>query len=57
MTSRWTPAVGARLARLEATFALEAILSRMPDLRFADAPIAWSANTILRGPLSLPLRY
>ena len=45
------------LARLEAIAALEAILTRMPDVRFADRPVVWSGNTILRGPVELPLRY
>jgi pimeloyl-[acyl-carrier protein] synthase len=49
--------LGARLARLETMAALEAILTRMPDLRFGDDPITWSDNTILRGPVALPLRY
>ena len=47
--------LGAQLARLEAALALEAIVTRWPDLRFADAPIRWGRNTVLRGPLALPL--
>jgi hypothetical protein len=47
--------LGAQLARLEAGLALEALVTRLPDLRFADAPIEWGTNTVLRGPLSLPL--
>jgi hypothetical protein len=29
----------------------------MPDLSLGDRPITWSDNTILRGPVELPLRY
>lgn len=47
--------LGAQLARLEAQTALTHILDRYPDLRFADAPITWGDNTILRGPRILPL--
>ena len=47
--------LGAQLARLEAQSALTHLLARGPDLRFADAPIRWGDNTVLRGPRVLPL--
>jgi cytochrome P450 len=47
--------LGAQLARLEAQVALTHLFDRYPDLRFADAPITWGTNTILRGPRVLPL--
>ena len=46
--------LGAQLARLEGTLALEAIVTRFPNLRLAG-PIQWGDNTVLRGPRSLPL--
>jgi len=46
--------LGAQLARLEGVFALEALVTRFPKLRFAG-PIEWGDNTVLRGPRSLPL--
>ncbi len=48
--------LGAQLARLEAGLALEALITRLPGLRFADEPIEWGSNTVLRGPRTLPLR-
>lgn len=47
--------LGAQLARLETALALEGLLTRFPDLRFAGAPIVWGDNTVLRGPTELPL--
>ncbi|MCZ6783587.1 MAG: cytochrome P450 [Proteobacteria bacterium] len=47
--------LGAQLARLEAGIALEALITRFPDLRFAGDEIQWGDNTILRGPVRLPL--
>ncbi len=47
--------LGARLARLETAVALEALLARLPRLEHAGE-VAWSTNTVLRGPTSLPLR-
>lgn len=47
--------LGAQLARLEAAVTLEALVTRLPDLRFAETPIRWGTNTVLRGPLELPL--
>lgn len=48
--------LGAQLARLEAAMALEALVTRLPDLRFVREPITWGSNTVLRGPLVLPLQ-
>ncbi|MBX3027026.1 cytochrome P450 [bacterium] len=47
--------LGAQLARIEAQIGLVHLLDRFPTLRFADAPIAWGDNMILRGPRILPL--
>ncbi len=47
--------LGARLARLETEAAFKALIERYPQLDFADAPVRWSPNTILRGPEALPL--
>jgi cytochrome P450 len=46
--------LGAQLARLEGTLALEALVTRFPAMRLAG-PIQWGDNTVLRGPRSLPL--
>jgi pimeloyl-[acyl-carrier protein] synthase len=50
--------LGSRLARLEGALALEALITRFPDLRFEDgeAGLEWGSNTVLRGPCRLPLR-
>ena len=47
--------LGAQLARLEAQIAIVHLLERFPNLHFADAPIIWGDNIILRGPRVLPL--
>jgi len=49
--------LGAQLARLEAALALEALITRFPDLRRSDplAEVEWGTNTVLRGPVELPL--
>lgn len=49
--------LGAQLARLEGRLALEALITRLPDLRLAgpDDAVTWSTNTVLRGPMVLPL--
>jgi hypothetical protein len=49
--------LGAQLARLEAGLALQALVERLPGLRVADARIAWSPNTVLRGPEALALAW
>lgn len=45
----------AQLARLEAALALEALVTRLPDLALGSRPVQWGSNTILRGPVALPL--
>jgi hypothetical protein len=47
--------LGAQLARLEAGLALEALITRLPNLRFSGDPVEWGTNTVLRGPRVLPL--
>ncbi|MFE6520644.1 cytochrome P450 [Streptomyces sp. NPDC057794] len=51
--------IGAPLARLEAAIALRVLLSRLPDLEWADAgePVAWLPTGITRGPVRLPVRF
>ncbi|MCS7481066.1 cytochrome P450 [Umezawaea endophytica] len=51
--------LGAPLARLEAATALETLLRRIPDLR-PSVPLdelEWVSSGIMRGPLSLPVRF
>ena len=48
--------LGAPLARLEATLALEAVLDRLPDLRPAGPPTRVKAQ-VLKGFESLPVRW
>jgi cytochrome P450 len=51
--------LGARLARLEGALALEALITRFPDLRFegsGEQGLQWGTNTVLRGPSRLELR-
>ncbi|WP_328981422.1 cytochrome P450 [Streptomyces mirabilis] len=51
--------LGAPLARLETSIALRTLLSRVPELELA-APadsLAWIGSGIIRGVLSLPVRY
>jgi hypothetical protein len=50
--------LGSRLARLEGALALEALITRFPDLHFeaGEAGLEWGTNTVLRGPSRLPLR-
>jgi hypothetical protein len=45
--------LGARLARLETSLGLEAILKRLPGLRLHSDGVEWGTNTILRGPQKL----
>jgi cytochrome P450 len=51
--------LGAPLARLEAATALTALLHRVPDLEPAAQlnETAWIPSGMMRGPLSLPVRY
>ncbi|MFI5315882.1 MAG: cytochrome P450 [Myxococcota bacterium] len=45
--------LGAQLARLEASLALEALITRFPSFKLLPQNIPWSTNTILRGPRAL----
>jgi cytochrome P450 len=51
--------LGAPLARLEASIALGTLLRRLPGLRPAKplTEIAWTPGGMMRGPLSLPVRF
>jgi len=49
--------LGAQLALLEGGLAIEALITRLPDLRFAAEELKWGSNTVLRGPRSLPLAF
>lgn len=51
--------LGAPLARLEATIALRVLLARVPELELAlpADSLEWIGSGIIRGPLSLPVRY
>lgn len=46
--------LGAGLARLEGALAIEALLLRFPEMRIAGN-VKWGDNTVLRGPLEVPL--
>jgi cytochrome P450 len=48
--------LGSHLARLESRCALEAIVARLPNLRFAGEVVR-NVNPILRGPASLPVAF
>lgn len=47
--------LGAALTRLEATKALEALVTRFPDMELV-APVTWQSNHVLRGPVSVPVK-
>jgi cytochrome P450 len=47
--------LGAPLARLEASVALEVLFSRLADLRRIDRNVQWQQTPLVRGPVSLPL--
>ena len=49
--------LGAQLALLEGGLALEALITRFPDLRFGSDELQWGGNTVLRGPRKLPLAF
>ena len=48
--------LGASLARLEASIAINTILSRMPDLSLATETLEWE-NHLLRGLKALPVSF
>ena len=47
--------IGLQLAKLEGSLALEALITRFPNLR-EGGEVEWGPNTVLRGPSRLPLR-
>ncbi|MFD0312819.1 cytochrome P450 family protein [Streptomyces flavalbus] len=51
--------IGAPLARLEGSIALRILLSRLPDLAWAEPeqPVTWLPTGITRGPVSLPVTF
>ncbi len=50
--------LGARLARLEATIALEALCERLPSLSLVEnQPLTYSQNITFRGPASLQVQW
>jgi cytochrome P450 len=49
--------VGAALARLEGQIAINAILSRLPEMRLENENLEWNRNLTLRGLKSLPIAF
>lgn len=51
--------IGAQLARMELRLALEVLLDRFPNLRFAKGPeaVEWKFGVIVRGPSRLPIAW
>jgi cytochrome P450 len=49
--------LGAALARVEATVALETLLRRAPELRLAAEPLEWQPSFAFRGVKSLPVEF
>lgn len=49
--------VGAPLARLEGQIAFETLLRRIPEMALDMGEPAWSDSLILRGIMSIPIRY
>jgi cytochrome P450 len=47
--------IGAPLARLEVSIAINALLSRFPHMRLHDYKREWVDSFVMRGPLMLPL--
>jgi cytochrome P450 len=45
--------LGAQLARLEASLALQGLITRFPKFTLLPQDLAWRSNTILRGPKAL----
>jgi cytochrome P450 len=48
--------LGAALARLEGSIALEALVGRFPDMAFDEQPAKWVPTMLSRGMESLPIR-
>ncbi|NKI43882.1 cytochrome P450 [Streptomyces physcomitrii] len=51
--------VGAQLARMELSVAVESVLDRFPtlELDIEDEAIRWRSSLLVRGPLALPVRW
>lgn len=49
--------VGAPLARLEGTIAIETLLRRMPNMKLATDHLVWQENSLIRGLKSLPVVF
>jgi cytochrome P450 len=49
--------IGASLARLEATIALEMILERLPGIRLDAEDVERHGSILVRGPTALPVRF
>ncbi len=49
--------LGASLARMEIRVVLEEVLSRIPDLEYADGPPKLHLSTLVRGFASMPVRF
>jgi cytochrome P450 len=49
--------LGAPLARLETTIALEVLLTRLQDFRRLSDPVDWRKTPLIRGPATLPLSF
>jgi len=49
--------LGAPLARLEGSIALEVLLSRLTDFRRLNESVKWRQTPLVRGPASLPLAF
>ena len=47
--------LGAPLARLEASVAMDALLRRFPRIQLRDQPLTWFDSFVVRGPKILPL--
>jgi cytochrome P450 len=49
--------LGAPLARLEGSIALEVLLSRLTDFRRLNESVTWRKTPLVRGPATLPLAF
>jgi len=49
--------LGAQLARLEGEIALRALIERFPNMELEDEAPAYRSNPVLRGLVSLPVRF
>ena len=49
--------LGGPLARIELQVIFPTLLRRLPGLRLANADVQWRPNFLLRGLVTLPLRF